>query len=212
MTLNYHRFENPPFGEVTYVIDDGESCLLIDPGGAQEEIRALVEEKGWHVQAILLTHAHCDHVAGVMPLAERFAAPIYLHPDDRKILEYSNVYWQFIAAGKPFHGPKWADVNALPEGDFSVGRFDVEIIRSPGHTPGSCILRLGHLVVTGDTFFERSIGRTDLVGGDAAQLSRTIASLPDFSEHSLFLPGHGMPFTHGDLLRSNDQFAELRAK
>lgn len=212
MTLSFERFVNPPFSQVTYLIRNRlRECILVDPGGHHDEILNLIDREALRFCGILLTHAHCDHVAGVMPIAERFDAPIYVHPKERGILEYSGVYWKFIAPGRPFHGPKWERVQTFPGDELQLGEFHLNIIPAPGHTPGSCLVRCDDIVLTGDTVFKNTIGRTDLVGGDPKRLTETIAQFPEFSEQTIFLPGHGPQFTAADLRRENRQFNDIRS-
>jgi len=207
----FQRFVNPPFSEITYIVKNEErECIVIDPGGHHGEISDLIESDDLNLLGILLTHAHCDHVAGLMPIAKKFGAPIFVHPDEQSILEYSSVYWSFVAKGAPFHGPKWKDVEEFPSDELSLGRMRFQIRHTPGHTPGSCFVQCKNLVFTGDTLMKTSVGRTDLIGGDQKRLAETINNLPDYSDDTVFLPGHGTTFTNVELRTLNIEFNKIR--
>jgi len=211
MTLTFEKLTNSPFSEHTHLIANelGE-CLVIDPGGRAEEVLALMDRAGWQPLAILLTHGHCDHVAGVMPIAEQTGVPIYLHPDDRQVLATSAFYWKFIAK-EAFFGPAWSDITPIEGTALTIGGFNIQVLQTPGHTPGSCVFCINDIVICGDTFFRGTIGRTDLVGGEKARLAESIAALPAFDGARAFLPGHGPIFTADDLLAHNTEFIKLRA-
>lgn len=209
--MQYKRFVNPPFSECCYLLfNDQSECLVIDPGGSVPEIMDFISERDLSPLAILFTHTHCDHVAGTGPLARSFGIPMYMAEQDRPILETSATYWQFIAKGLPFDAPTWDEMTPFPGDRFSIGGYSIAVIPAPGHTPGSCILRIGTFVLTGDTFFLKKVGRCDLVGGDKEQLRKSIHALPAFEEDDIFLPGHGPVFDREQLLKTNSEFCEIR--
>ena len=195
-------FEGGPFQENAYLAACEESgvCAVVDPGGGTPALLAAVEAAGYDLRAILLTHAHLDHVDGI-PHVRRFApdAAIYLHPQDRPL--YDAAAQQARAFGLPVPDLPPPDRTFPMDQELSLApglRFQVRF--TPGHAPGHVILvaKGEPVALVGDVIFAGSIGRTDLPGGDLATLMRSIQSqvlsLPDPVR---LLPGHGPETTVG---------------
>lgn len=174
-----------PLQENTYIIDfgDGGFCL-IDPGcSTPDEVSTLLSRlDGGQPLAILLTHGHPDHTAGVESLASRFPGiPIYMSADD-----------SFLFGKCPFR-----DASHLQE--IPVGADSFRVIPTPGHTPGSICYLLGENLFSGDTLFAGTIGRTDLPGGDYDKLIVSVMDrLMGLDGDIRVLPGHGPSSTIGD--------------
>ncbi|HIT34333.1 MAG TPA: MBL fold metallo-hydrolase [Candidatus Faecousia intestinigallinarum] len=172
-----------------------QSCVVIDPGYTPQEVLETVSRLRLTVEAILLTHAHFDHVGGVMAIQQAAGCPVYLHPADQTMPEQ-------LLKGSPHPGESldaWlskkilpADIHGYQEGDvLRLAGLTFTVLSTPGHSPGSvCLLSDGH-IFSGDTLFAGSCGRTDLSGGDGRQIHaslRRLAALPgDYAVH----PGHG---------------------
>lgn len=184
----------------------GSECLVIDPG--QDSAPALGETLAAHrlkPVAVLATHGHLDHIWSVRPVCGAHGVPAYIHPADRALLSDP-------AAGLPPLGGGWElmagltftepdDVVELADGmTLRLAGLEIIVNHAPGHTPGSVAFRLaaGHTMFSGDLLFARSIGRTDLPGGDhpamLASLARVCLTLPD---ETIVLPGHGPRTTIG---------------
>ena len=143
-----------------YIVSDDEAglCAVIDPGGEPEKILGYLREHALKCEAILLTHAHDDHVGGVYGLKEATGAPVYLHAADIGL-----TVWR---TGRCFREPD--DLRTYAEGDeLEIGSLRFRIIETPGHTPGGVTIACGRALFTGDTLFKGSTGRADL-GGDFA--------------------------------------------
>lgn len=178
-------------------------CAVIDPGDSSRRILAEVESRGWDVKYIINTHGHADHTGANAKIKEATGAPILIHKDDAAMATSAEM--RDMAA--------YLGVGAPPEPDRLLEDGDVielcpcvgfEVIHTPGHSPGGVCLRSGDVLFTGDTLFKMSIGRSDLPGGDQAELMRSIRrkilALPGgVSVH----PGHGEPTTVGFEKRSN---------
>jgi hydroxyacylglutathione hydrolase len=194
------------FAENPYLLTCSETkqAILIDPGDEADTLWQAILDADVQLQAIVLTHAHLDHVGAVEAIRERANVPVYLHPDDNELL-----------AAVPFQGrmfgikadPVRPAERQLAHGDrLKVGKIEFEVLHTPGHSPGGvCFYAASqNTLIAGDTLFYRSIGRTDLPGGDAATLLRSIQTqlwpLPDVVR---VYPGHGPVTTIGEEKRLN---------
>ena len=180
-----------------YIVSNiNKDCLIFDPG---EEGARLVKElrgKGLKPLAILLTHTHFDHIGAVDALREVFDVPLYVHEKE--------VSWLADplknGSGKYAELPNYT-VNApsdehiiRKEGDLTIGDFTFNVAHTPGHSPGSVsfIFKEDGFAIVGDTLFERSVGRTDLIGGSMDVLVKSIHNkLLTLPEDTIIYPGHG---------------------
>ncbi|MGB2630606.1 MAG: MBL fold metallo-hydrolase [Candidatus Omnitrophota bacterium] len=179
------RFVVGPLGTNCYVVHgkDSREGLLIDPGACDPGIAAYIRDNKINVQYILNTHGHPDHVAGNLG----FGFPILIHELDESYI-------------RPIK-PAWF----LRDGDvITLGGIKLEIIHTPGHTPGSVSVRSGDILFSGDTLFLEGVGRTDLPGGDHAALLKSVKEklmvLPDSVR---VFPGHGPETTIGHEKENN---------
>lgn len=170
-----------PIGTNCYLLGDEASkrCAVVDPGGNAEEILSEVKGLGFTLDCILLTHAHFDHTGGVAGLlAACPGIPVCLHPADKALL-----------GGELF--PALPDTADYREGSHvRVGGLDVEVLETPGHTPGGVTLRVGDALFTGDTLFRGSMGRTDLGGGSYEVLMGSLRRLGELPGDYRVFPGH----------------------
>ena len=178
------------------------AAVVVDPGAAAGAALDAAEEMGLDLQAIVLTHAHLDHVEGIPHVLDRVALPIHLHPDDRPLYDAAPAQAQMFGLTAPALPPP--DEALVPGEPFPVGACTLEIRFTPGHAPGHVILVGEGFVIAGDTVFAGSIGRTDLPGGDLetllSSIRREILSLDD---DTVLYPGHGPATTVGHERRSN---------
>lgn len=196
--LTIRTFTSKVFGQNAYLVrcGAGGEWVAIDPGGEAEAMADEVEASGGSLTAILLTHAHLDHLEGVAALAERVPAPIHLHPADRPL--YDAAPQQAAMFGHPLRKPPPPDHGFSAGQAFRFGGCELEIRHVPGHSPGHVLLysEPAGVAFVGDVVFAGSIGRTDLPGGDLQQLMRSIRervlTLPD---DTTLYSGHGPPTT-----------------
>lgn len=186
--------------------EQGEG-FLFDPGDDAGRILALVRGMGVTVRGILLTHAHFDHIGAVQPVREALGVPVWLHPADRPIYRLgaaSAARWNL-----PFVQPADPEHEIHGGQTFTAGDLTLTARELPGHAPGHVVFvaQTGEtpgFVVAGDTLFQGSIGRTDLPGGNHAQLlegiARELLILPD---DTAVYPGHGPATTVGAERRTN---------
>lgn len=189
----------------TVLGDDGSTrAIVIDPGAEVNAILRCLQEHSWTLEAILITHAHIDHIGGAAELKRRTGAPVWLHPRDFELYETLAAQAAWLGVAVPERTS--IDFELRSRTGISLGGESLEILETPGHTQGSVSLYVpaeGKLFA-GDTLFAGSIGRTDLPGGETALLQRTlhdiILALPD---STIVVPGHGPQTTIARERRSN---------
>lgn len=193
------KFEFSLFGINTYVVYDPatKKCSVIDPGMSdQEEEEALtgfITRNGLTVTHIINTHLHIDHAIGDRFASETFGAPVLAHPDDSFLGErLQEQARQFGIAGRI---DNMSEIRPLRDGEkIEIGNGELTVIHVPGHSPGGVALydKEGGYVISGDSLFSGSIGRTDLPGGDMRQLIGAVRSrLLTLPTDTVVYPGHG---------------------
>jgi glyoxylase-like metal-dependent hydrolase (beta-lactamase superfamily II) len=175
-------------------------ALVVDPGDDADEILRRLASHGLTAAALVHTHAHFDHVGATRKVSEATKAPIHLHEAD--LFLYENLAMQGAAFGFEFDDVLPVS-RFLKNGDVvGPSGAQVEVLHTPGHTPGSICFSLGGrnpVLFSGDTLFQRSIGRTDLWGGDVRAIERSIKTrLYTLPEGTIVIPGHGPETTIGE--------------
>ena len=203
-----------PVQENTYLLYNvkGE-CCIIDPGcyfpAEREELKTGIEKTGAKPVLLLNTHCHLDHVFGNKFVHDTWQLPLHLHEKEEKLLEYAPVSGE--KWGLPFENYKGPLVFLSPGTKIGLGEDELEVLFTPGHSPGSVAFyyEKGGFVIGGDVLFDRSIGRTDLPGGDYDTLVNSIQTqfftLPDETK---VYPGHG-PVTTIGFEKTNNPFVKL---
>jgi hydroxyacylglutathione hydrolase len=196
--MNVKSFTFNPFQENTYIVyDKTKECLIIDPGcytdAERKELKSFIEEKELTPVKLINTHCHIDHILGNKFASEQWDLELYMHKEDLPLLENAGnigkMYGLEDYEGSPY--PK----HFLAQGDtLSFGKSSFEILFTPGHAPGHICLysKENNLLIAGDVIFQRSIGRTDLPGGDHSTLIDSIITqlFPLPNETQVFC-GHG---------------------
>jgi glyoxylase-like metal-dependent hydrolase (beta-lactamase superfamily II) len=198
------RFPLGPFQANAYLLvgSSGTRAALIDPGLEVEAILDAVRRRGLTVEWILNTHGHLDHTAGNAAAKRATGAPLAIHREDVVWLE--RLQAQGVAFGIQVEDSPAPDV-VLEDGQrLPFDGLTLEVLHTPGHSPGSVCFRADDLLFVGDTLFRGSVGRTDLPGGSWEVLKRSIQQrllvLPDALP---CWPGHGPETTLGEERRSN---------
>jgi len=172
-----------------------KECIVIDPGDEPDRILDLIKENDFQVKYIVCTHAHFDHIAAISEIKEATRATIVIHRDDVGIYNSSKEHarlWGFELESQP------APDRFVSEGDsVEVGDLRFEVLHAPGHSPGGICLYGEGIVITGDTLFAGSVGRTDLPGGDIRKLKQSFKRLMSLADEVRVLPGHGPESTIG---------------
>ena len=177
-------------GTNCYIFWDEASlkCAVVDPGDSGERVADFIKGQGLDPVAVLLTHSHFDHVLGIPGIRAAWPQiPVYCHPADvDKSQKTVTLFGSTFPAVSAF-----GNITPYVEGDkVDVGGISVEVISTPGHTPGSVTLKAEDILFTGDTLFRSSIGRTDLPGGSFGTLMQSLKKLGKLEENYRVCPGH----------------------
>ena len=202
--LNIRHFFFNPFQERTFVIWDGSRRgAVIDPGFMEEheerQFLSFLKEQEIELQSIFLTHAHIDHIYGVSACIKAFPGiKVYMSPEDK--FTKDNAGWMADMMRMPHPDTLWDTVDIYDGQSLTVGEEKLEVISTPGHTPGGvCFYCAAEgALFSGDTLFSGSIGRTDLPGGDYDKIIASITEkLADLDDAVSVHPGHGWDTTMG---------------
>lgn len=191
--MKMERFVLGPLSTNCYLIENEETkeLVIIDPASCPKNLREHIEELGYTPKAILLTHGHFDHVMGIDKFVQEYDIPVYLHEDEVQILKNVDLnlagHFNLTYIYDKGIGIKDGEVLTLAGMDFRV-------IHTPGHTAGGCCyyMEAEGVLISGDTLFEQSIGRTDFPTGSMSVLVRSIREkLFVLPENTRVYPGHG---------------------
>ena len=195
-------------GTNCYIFWDEESrkCAIVDPGDSGERVADFIKGQGLEPVAILLTHSHFDHILGIPGIRAAWPTlPVYCHPADvdetRKTVTLFGSTFPAVSA--------FGNITPYVDGDqVEVGGITVEVISTPGHTPGGVTLKAGDILFTGDTLFRSSIGRTDLEGGNFGTLMQSLKKLGALEQNYRVCPGHEGLSTLDDEKKYNGYLAQ----
>lgn len=169
--------------------DNTKEALVVDPGDEPDRILELITTNNFNVRYIVCTHAHFDHVGAISEIKEKTGAKITIHRDELEIYKAARdqaAFWGYEL--DPLPEP---DV-FVSEGDkLEIGNLRFDILHTPGHSPGGICLYGEGILITGDTLFAGSVGRTDFYGGDMERLKGSFKRLISLADEVRVFPGHG---------------------
>ncbi len=194
-----------PFDANNYLVVDKETkeAVLIDCSDFVQDIVNEVNMNGYNVKYILITHGHFDHVLGINEMKNALNAEVIVPAEDLILIENINEHARFF-------GQEIIDIpehdRTYDEGvDLRIGKHEIEVIQTPGHTEGGVSLLIGNSLFSGDTLFKDSFGRTDLYGGNSRKLINSIVNeLFNLPDNTVVYPGHGPSTTIGYEKQHND--------
>ena len=208
MSVQIEKFEVGPFAENTYLLTKEGESLLIDPGFSNDrefrEFHSALANQNSRLIAVLLTHAHIDHVLGLPAVVQKFDADVYLSHID--LHPWNNISEQAAMFGLKADNLSFTPKELPEQKGFTLGTFTMDLMHTPGHAPDhiSIYFKEGGFLVAGDTLFKGSVGRADLYKGDMEILTKSIRekiyTLPD---DTVVYPGHGPETTVGVEKKSN---------
>jgi hydroxyacylglutathione hydrolase len=210
----------PMFATNCWVLaaEKGSECIIVDPGmpDISAEIEMIIEEEGLKPVAVLLTHGHLDHTFSVIPLADGYGIPAYIHSEDRKALFHPELLLSKEFASS-LAAKEWSEPSEVRElknnQKFEAVGLDITAIHAPGHTAGSLMFTVNdEVLISGDVLFAGSIGRTDQPTGSQEAMARTLKTkVIPLGDHLRVLPGHGPDTTIEYERRTNPYLKELRS-
>jgi len=181
------------FGDET-----SREAIVIDPGDDIEEILATLAKHQLRVKAVVITHAHIDHIGGAQKLKTATGAPVYMNARDQELYNHLDVQAGWLGMETPEQTE--IEVNAREGDSLTLGGAEFQILETPGHTQGSIsiLIPAENKLIAGDTLFLDSIGRTDLPGGNPRQILQSIHDkLLLLDDRVVVIPGHGPNTTIG---------------
>ena len=207
--MDVRMFTVGPFQENPFLVrpDGGERAVIVDPGDEADKLLDAIDALGVQLDAILLTHTHIDHIAAVSPVAPATGAPVYCPKIEAPILRDGSIFARWgMGTFEPY------EADELLEGgeQLQLAGMDIEVIFTPGHSPGHVTYAVEDGLFSGDVLFQGSVGRVDLPGGDWPTLARSIAGLLErFDDDTTVYPGHMGLTTLGRERASNPFLTEL---
>ncbi|GGI11208.1 MBL fold metallo-hydrolase [Gottfriedia solisilvae] len=208
--MNVYQLPLGPLQTNCYIVsNDVKEAVIFDPGEEADIIFNVIEENKLKPLAILLTHAHFDHIGAVDEVRDEYNIPVYIHKYEADWLTdgQKNGSASFLRNQTIF--AREADHVIEKEGKMEFGQFTFSVFETPGHSPGSISFYNKELrtVFSGDALFQRSIGRTDLTGGDHELLIKSIKSkLLSLPDDVVVCSGHGPTTTIGEEKKHNPFF------
>lgn len=209
--ISYLRLTGGPLATNTYVVYSGTQGFIVDPGVEPKAIINAIRGLGiQEIAFIIATHGHFDHIFYAADLTSLYNVPLYIHRADLYALNRSSFLGSLLYK-RMFKRPKLVrDITS--EGDRVISGFQVKIIHTPGHTPGSICLIVGNFMFTGDTLFKGTVGRTDLPGGSKEDLKKSLMKILSLKGNYIILPGHGRETTLDEERASNPYLGLILTK
>lgn len=192
--MKYERIPLGPLETNCYLIYQNYRALIVDPGGNPDKLLARIKELQLEAEAVLLTHAHFDHIGALEEIRTALNVPVYLHEAEADWPADEKLNGSGLFPGIQPLRCKRADQHWQREGKFEVGSFQFELFETPGHSPGSVtyFFQEAAAAFSGDVLFRGGVGRTDLPGGDHETLMASIhGRMLELPDDTVICSGHG---------------------
>ncbi len=191
--MKIDRFVIGPVGTNCYIVrnEDTDECFVTDPAACPPELVGHIRKEGLNVKAVLLTHGHFDHIMGLDDFLKEFPVPVYAFSEEKPLLESAELNSSLGMFGSPytFSGAEYVSDGQI----LHIAGFEIRVIHTPGHTAGGCCYYIPaeNVLISGDTLFRASVGRTDLPTGSMGDLVRSVREkLFVLPEETKVYPGH----------------------
>jgi hydroxyacylglutathione hydrolase len=187
-----------------------EHCLVIDPGLDTDRMIEAIRTSGLRPIAILCTHGHFDHIAGVEPLKKMYGIKYFIHESDVRLSRSANFFLHVTKIDHKIDIPS-PDVEFKGFHDIhEIGDFKVDVFNFPGHTPGSCVLKVDDNLFTGDTIYKNGLGTEHIPANQKQVLRNSISDIfSTFTNDSIVIPGHGASDTLGSIKLNNSKIKDF---
>lgn len=204
--LNIKTIKTGKWRENCYIVYNlSKSGLIIDPGDNYNEIIKYINNYNINVLAIINTHAHYDHISAVSTLKDTLEVPFYLHSKDKRLLKSANLYRILFDGEQTITIPSIDHFLDECNESLIFNNIEVKVIETPGHTEGSVCFQIDNFLFTGDTIFEKDIGRVDLPGGNKSELIKSLKQFSKLPRNLELYPGHGNSTTMRYVLENNQK-------
>ena len=205
------RLDGGPWKQNCFLLISDDSAVLIDPGGNAPGILIEIKERGLRLLAIINTHGHFDHIGGVSEIVEKTSVPFYISGLELPIMKSANMLRYIFKYKEKVLVPNQFEDLDLVGNRLQFEDLDIQIFRTPGHTPGGCCFIIGNHIFTGDTVLSSMPGSAELPGGNLTDLIESLKALESLDGKLIAHPGHGRDSFLSDSLKSSKNWIDSRS-
>ncbi len=189
------------FGVNCYILQFDAKCIIIDPGADGQKIIEYLESKRINPLMVVNTHGHYDHIGAVPEVAGQYEIPFYIHPLEKDTVTNPEINMSAAFGGSLFSISAYQLIDQNTKSRLSD--LGLEIFHTPGHSPGSVTIKAGAYLFCGDLLFQGAVGRTDLPGGNLAEIKKSLRKIRKMDKNLNLYPGHGQQTVLGHELDAN---------